>query len=56
MARQGGNKSFVEMVLRIPPEAAETITRAISVMREKEGDMPNWRVFELHAADYLAEK
>lgn len=55
MAHSGSTKGFVEMVLRIPPEAAETINRAISVMREKEGDMPNWRVFELLAADYLAE-
>lgn len=49
-------RGFVEMILRIPPEAAETINRAITVMRESEGDMPNWRVFELLAAGYLADR
>lgn len=50
----GRPSAWVERVYRMPKESAEVIDRAIERFRESEdGTVPEWRVLELLAADYL---
>lgn len=51
----GRPSAWVERVYRMPQDAAEVLDRAIERFREDDPRIPEWRVLELLAADYLGD-